>query len=60
MNIRFNILFKFACASMLAGVTLGARYGHTGRLDEDGASLFQKAQTYNITNGTGCHMKLWD
>ena len=50
MNIRFSYLFKFACASMFAGVSLGARYGHVGQLDEDGTALFHKAQLYNTTN----------
>ena len=52
MNPRFSIPFKFACASMLTGVCLGARYGHVGQLDEDGAALFHKAQLYNTANGT--------
>ena len=39
---------------------MGARYGHTGRLDEDGTALFQKAQLYNISNGTSSHIQLWD
>lgn len=52
MNIRFNWLFKAACACMLGGVVMGARYGHVGQLDEDGTALFQKAQLYNATNGT--------
>lgn len=52
MNARFNILFKLASASMLVGVTMGARFGHEGQLDEDGVKLFQKAQLYNTTNGT--------
>ena len=50
MNIRFSLLFKCACASMFAGVSLGARYGHVGQLDEDSAALFHKAQLYNTTN----------
>jgi hypothetical protein len=50
MNIRYNILFKIAAASMLGGVTLGARYGHVGQLNEEGAVMFQKAQLYNATN----------
>lgn len=52
MNTRFNILFKLACASMFAGVSMGARFGHEGQLDEDGVKLFNKAQLYNTTNGT--------
>jgi hypothetical protein len=52
MNLRFNWLFKLACASMAAGVTLGARFGHQGQLNEEGAALFTKAQMYNISNCT--------
>ncbi len=59
MNIRFNLLFKVAAASMLAGVTLGARYGHVGQLTEEGAALFHKAQLYNATNGKHSFMQLW-
>ena len=59
MNIRFNLNFKLACLSMLSGVVMGARYGHTGRLDEDSTALFQKAQLYNMGNGTWSHMQLW-
>jgi len=33
MNIRFNLFFKAAAASMLAGTMLGARFGHVGQLD---------------------------
>ena len=58
MNIRFNWLFKFACASMLAGTTLGAKYGHAGQLSEEGAPLFVKAQIYNISNSTFCYMQV--
>ena len=50
MKLRFNIFYKLACVSMFAGVALGARYGHVGQLDEDGAALFNKAQLYNISN----------
>jgi hypothetical protein len=59
MNTRFNILFKLACASMFAGVSMGARFGHEGQLDEDGVKLFHKAQLYNTTNGMIYHMQLW-
>lgn len=52
MNIRFNLNFKLACLSMLSGVLLGGRYGHVGQLDEDSLVLFQKAQHYNLGNGT--------
>ena len=58
MNIRFNWLFKFACASMLAGTTIGAKYGHAGQLSEEGAPLFVKAQIYNISNSTFCYMQV--
>ena len=60
MNIRYNILFKIAAASMFAGVTLGARYGHVGQLNEEGAAMFQKAQLYNATNGISPSIQLWD
>ncbi len=50
MSLRFNWFFKFACASMFAGVTLGARFGHQGQLSEEGALIFPKAQLYNVTN----------
>jgi len=33
MNIRFNLFFKLAAASMFAGTLLGARFGHVGQLD---------------------------
>jgi hypothetical protein len=52
MSVRHTWLFKIACASMAAGVTLGARYGHQGQLNEEGAALFSKAQLYNISNCT--------
>lgn len=51
MSTRFNIFFKLASASMLTAVSLGARYGHVGQLDEDGMALFHKGQLYNATNG---------
>jgi hypothetical protein len=60
MNIRFNLNFKLACLSMLSGVVLGAKYGHTGRLDQDSTALFQKAQLYNMSNGICSLMQLWD
>ena len=60
MNVRFSMLFKFACASMFAGVALGAKYGHVGQLDEDSATLFHKAQLYNTTNGNPSDIKLLD
>jgi hypothetical protein len=44
---------------MLAGVSLGARYGHVGQLDEDGAALFNKGQLYNATNGILWSMQHW-
>jgi hypothetical protein len=50
MSIRFNWLFKLGCASMLAGVALGGRFGHQGQLTEEGAVLFNKATIYNVTN----------
>lgn len=50
MSVRFNWLFKLACASMFSGVALGARYGHQGQLNEEGTALFAKAQLYNTTN----------
>jgi hypothetical protein len=31
-NVKFNILFKFGCASMLSLILAGANYGHTGQL----------------------------
>lgn len=60
MNIRFNWLFKAACVSMLAGITLGAKYGHAGQLSEEGAPLFVKAQLYNISNSNIFDIKVWD
>jgi|JI10StandDraft_1071094.scaffolds.fasta_scaffold2490655_1 hypothetical protein len=59
MGTRFNIFFKLASASMLAGVSLGARYGHVGQLDEDGVALFNKGQLYNATNGILWSMQRW-
>lgn len=50
MNVRFNLFFKIACASMGAGVILGARFGHQGQLSEEGSVLFSKAQVYNMSN----------
>ena len=60
MNISFNLNFKLACLSMLSGGILGAKYGHTGRLDEESTALFQKAQLYNMSNGKRCLMQLSD
>ena len=34
MNIRFNWLFKLASISMFGFVTIGAAYGHKGKIDE--------------------------
>jgi len=31
-NVRFSILFKIGCASMLSMIIAGARYGHVGQL----------------------------
>lgn len=59
MSTRFNIFFKLASASMLTAVSLGARYGHVGQLDEDGMALFHKGQLYNATNGKPSLMQLW-
>lgn len=52
MSIRFNWLFKLGCGGMLAGVALGARFGHQGQLTEEGTVMFNKATIYNITNST--------
>lgn len=58
MSVRFNWFFKIACASMFAGVTLGARFGHQGQLTEEGAQMFAKAQLYNTTNCNTPMMKV--
>lgn len=49
-NIKFNLIFKLGCASMFSLIAMGARYGHKGKLDEDGAALFHKGQLYHLTN----------
>lgn len=49
-NTRYNWVFKIGCLSMFALVALGARYGHRGKLDDEGVALFTKAQTYHLAN----------
>lgn len=49
-NLRFNWIFKLGCFSMVALIGLGARYGHRGKLDEEGISYFNKAQLYHVIN----------
>ena len=53
MGLETSALFKVASASMLLGMFLGAKFGHAGKLKEEGATLFQKAQIYNISNVIG-------
>lgn len=60
MKPRFNILFKIACASMFTGVSLGAKYGHIGQLQEYEAELFNKGQMFNTMNCKQWVMQLWD
>ncbi len=50
INLRFNWIFKFGCLSMFSFIALGARYGHKGKLDEDGTALFHKGQLYHLAN----------
>lgn len=52
VNVRFSWVFKLACASMFSFVALGAKYGHKGRLEEDGLAWLHKAQIYHLTNST--------
>jgi hypothetical protein len=49
-NLRFNWIFKLGCFSMVALIGLGARYGHRGKLDEEGTKYFNKAQLYHLIN----------
>jgi hypothetical protein len=41
-------LWRFGGLSTVALIMLGAKYGHTGRLDQDSTSLFNKAQFYHL------------
>lgn len=49
-NSRYNWMFKLGCLSMFTLVALGARYGHRGKLGEEGSKYFQKAQLYHMAN----------
>ena len=48
MNVKRNIFFKLGCVGMITLIALGAKYGHTGALDEQGVAFFQKAQLYHL------------
>ena len=50
MKIQFNILFKMGCLGMLTFLGMGARYGHTGTLEQNSTTLFHKAQLYHFAN----------
>lgn len=53
--MEFNsLLWKLGCASTVALIGMGAKFGHTGRLDADGVALFNKAQVYHLLSSTEC------
>ncbi len=52
MNIKYNWVFKLGCLNMLSSLIVGARYGHTGALDEPSRKRFDKAQLYSFANCT--------
>lgn len=43
-----TLLWRFGGFSTLGLVLLGAKYGHTGTLDDDSMRLFNKAQVYHL------------
>jgi hypothetical protein len=54
-----TLLWRFGCGSTLALIALGAKYGHTGRLDADGVSLFNKSQVYHMLTSTVYPQSRW-
>ncbi len=51
MTLSSPILFRIGCACMVSVMLMGARFGHSGQLSENGSTMFMKAQLYNISNG---------
>lgn len=47
-----TFLWRFGSFSTLGLVLLGAKYGHTGTLDEDSVKLFNKSQVYHLLANT--------
>lgn len=60
VNLRYSWIFKLGCASMFALIGIGAKFGHKGKLEDDQAALFNKAQFYHLINSIILFIKMLD